>query len=169
MAVVGDKVVRALNQQLNREIYSAYLYLSMCAYFESVGMKGFASWMRVQWQEELMHALKLFDYISGRGGRVELFAIEEPPKSWESPLNAFEHALEHEMKVTKLIDELVELSIEEKDNATFNMLQWFVNEQVEEEKTFRDIVERLRMFKDDKMALFLLDSQLGQRKFGGEE
>ncbi|MDK2795151.1 MAG: ferritin [Archaeoglobaceae archaeon] len=169
MAVIGDKVVRALNQQLNREIYSAYLYLSMSAYFESIGLKGFAGWMRAQWHEELMHAMKFFDYISSRGGRVELFAIEEPPKSWESPLSAFEHALEHEMKVTKLIDELVDLAIVEKDHATFNMLQWFVGEQVEEEKTFREIVERLKMLKDEKSALFLLDAELGQRKFGGEE
>jgi ferritin len=97
---VGERIVRALNQQLNRELYSGYLYLSMAAYFESLGLRGFANWMKVQSQEELMHAMKFFDYIARRGGRVELFEIEEPPKSWSSPLNAFEYGLEHERKVT---------------------------------------------------------------------
>jgi len=169
MAVIGDRIVRALNQQLNRELYSGYLYLSMAAYFDSLGLKGFASWMKVQWKEELVHAMKFFDYISSRGGRVELYAIEEPPKSWNSPLNAFEYALEHEKKVTKLINELVDLAIAEKDHATFNMLQWFVMEQVEEEESFSDIVEKLRLSKDDSGILLLLDAELGKRKFGGEE
>ncbi len=169
MAVMGDRIVRVLNQQLNRELYSAYLYLSMAAYFDSLGLKGFASWMKVQWKEELMHAMKFFDYISSRGGRVELYAIEEPPKSWSSLLNAFEYALEHERKVTKLINELVDLAIAEKDYATFNMLQWFVKEQVEEEESFGDIVEKLRLSKDDSRILLLLDAELGKRKFGGEE
>ncbi|MEM2726923.1 MAG: ferritin [Archaeoglobaceae archaeon] len=169
MAVIGEKMTKALNQQLNREIYSGYLYLSMSAYFESLGLKGFANWMKVQWKEELMHAMKFFDYLASRGGKIELFAIEEPPKSWSSPLNAFEFGLEHEKKVTKLIGDLVELAIAEKDHATFNMLQWFVKEQVEEEESFSDIVAKLKLAKDDSRILFLLDAELSQRKFGGGE
>ncbi|MCS7143473.1 MAG: ferritin [Archaeoglobaceae archaeon] len=169
MAVIGEKMVKALNQQLNREIYSGYLYLSMSAYFESLGLRGFANWMRVQWQEELMHAMKFFEYIAKRGGRVELFAIEEPPKSWKSPLDAFEYALEHEKKVTKLISDLVELAIAEKDHATLNMLQWFVNEQVEEEESFGEIVGKLKLAKEDSKVLLFIDSELGKREFGVEE
>lgn len=169
MAVIGEKMVKALNQQLNREIYSAYLYLSMSAYFESLGFKGFANWMKVQWQEELLHAMKFFDYIASRGGRIELYAIEEPPKNWSSPLNAFEFGLEHEKKVTKLISDLVELSIAEKDHATFNMLQWFVKEQVEEEESFAEIVGKLKLAGDDGRILFLIDNELAKRKFGDSE
>ncbi|NHW23834.1 MAG: ferritin [Archaeoglobales archaeon] len=166
---VGERIVRALNQQLNRELYSGYLYLSMTAYFESLGLRGFANWMKVQSQEELMHAMKFFDYIARRGGRVELFEIEGPPKSWSSPLNAFEYGLEHERKVTQLISDLVELAIAEKDHSTFNMLQWFVKEQVEEEESFDEIVEKLRMAKDNNMILLMIDRELGERKFGGGE
>ncbi|MDI9611141.1 MAG: ferritin [Archaeoglobaceae archaeon] len=169
MTLIGEKVVRALNQQLNRELYSAYLYLSMSAYFESLGLRGFANWMRVQWQEELMHAMKFLDYIADRGGRVELFAIEEPPKSWSSPLNAFEFGLDHEKKVSKFISDLVELSIAEKDHATFNMLQWFVKEQVEEERSFGEITGKLRLAQDDSKILLLIDGELAKRKFGGGE
>ncbi|MEM1578820.1 MAG: ferritin [Archaeoglobaceae archaeon] len=167
---ISEKVVKALNVQLNREIYSAYLYLSMSAYFESLGLKGFASWMKVQWQEELMHAMKFFDYIANRGGRVELYEIETPQKDWASPLEAFEFALEHEKAVTKRISDLVNMAVEERDHATFNMLQWFVNEQVEEEKSFGEIVAKLRLAGNDTRALLFLDSELGQRKFGvGED
>lgn len=166
---ISERVVKALNTQLNREIYSAYLYLSMSAYFDSLGLKGFANWMKVQWQEELMHAMKFFDYVADRGGRVELYEIEAPPKEWRSPLEAFEFALEHEKSVTKRISDLVNLSIEEKDHATFNMLQWFVNEQVEEEKSFGEIVAKLKLAGNDTRALLFLDSELGQRKFGVED
>lgn len=166
---ISEKVVKALNVQLNREIYSAYLYLSMSAYFESLGLRGFASWMKVQWQEELLHAMKFFDYIASRGGRVELYEIEAPPKEWKSPLEAFEFALEHEKSVTKRISELVNLSIEERDHATFNMLQWFVNEQVEEEQSFGEVVSKLKLAGNDTRALLFLDSELGKRKLGGED
>ncbi|MFN3384515.1 MAG: ferritin [Archaeoglobaceae archaeon] len=166
---LSEKVVKALNAQLNREIYSAYLYLSMSAYFDSLGLKGFANWMKVQWQEELMHAMKFFDYIANRGGRVELYEIEAPPKEWRSPLEVFEFALEHEKSVTKRISELVNLAIEEKDHATFNMLQWFVNEQVEEEQSFGEIAAKLKLAGDDTRALLFLDSELGKRRFGVED
>lgn len=166
---LSERVVKALNAQLNREIYSAYLYLSMSAYFDSLGLKGFANWMKVQWQEELVHAMKFFDYIANRGGRVELYEIEAPPKEWRSPLGAFEFALEHEKSVTKRISDLVNLAIEEKDHATFTMLQWFVNEQVEEEQSFGEITAKLKLAGNDTRALLFLDSELGKRRFGVED
>ncbi|NHW89242.1 MAG: ferritin [Archaeoglobi archaeon] len=165
---ISDRVVRELNLQLNREIYSAYLYLSMAAYFESVGLRGFSKWMKVQWREELMHAMKFFDYIASRGGRVELYAIEAPPKDWKSPLDAFEFALAHEKEVTKRISNLVELAIAEKDHATFNMLQWFVNEQVEEEQSFEEVVLKLKLAGNDTRAILFLDSELGKREVSAE-
>ncbi|MEM4523538.1 MAG: ferritin [Archaeoglobaceae archaeon] len=165
---LSERILKELNVQLNREIYSAYLYLSMAAYFESIGLKGFANWMKVQWQEELMHAMKFFEYITNRGGRVELYSIEEPPKDWKSPLHVFEFALEHEKNVTKRISNLVELAIDEKDHATFNMLQWFVNEQIEEEKSFEEIVSKLKLAGEDTRALLFLDVEFGKRRMGVE-
>lgn len=166
---ISERIVEALNKQLNREIYSAYLYLSMSAYFESLGLRGFANWMKVQWQEELVHAMKFFDYIANRGGRVELYEIEAPTKEWRSPLEAFEFGLEHEKSVTKRISDLINLAIEEKDHATFNMLQWFVNEQVEEEQNFSEIVVKLKLAGNDTRAILFLDSELGKRKLGVED
>uniref|UniRef100_A0A7J2TJ55 Ferritin n=1 Tax=Archaeoglobus fulgidus TaxID=2234 RepID=A0A7J2TJ55_ARCFL len=166
---ISEKLVGELNFQLNREIYSAYLYLSMSAYFESLGLRGFANWMRVQWQEELMHAMRFFDYIVSRGGRVELYAIEAPPKEWKSPLDAFEFALAHEKEVTKRISNLVDLAIGERDHATFNMLQWFVNEQVEEEQSFEEVVTKLKLAGNDTRAILFLDSELGKRRMGAED
>ncbi|WP_202318950.1 ferritin [Archaeoglobus neptunius] len=165
MASISEKMVEALNRQINAEIYSAYLYLSMAAYFESVGLKGFANWMRVQWQEELAHAMKIYDYVAERGGRVRLYAIEEPPSEWNSPLDAFEHVYQHEVKVTGMINELAELAISEKDYATYNMLQWFIAEQVEEEASASEIVEKLRLIGSDGRGLLMMDSELGQRQF----
>lgn len=165
---LSEKVLKELNAQLNREIYSAYLYLSMAAYFESLGLKGFSNWMKVQWQEELMHAMKFFEYIANRKGRIELYSIEKPPKEWKSPLHAFEFALEHEKEVTKRISSLIELAISEKDHATFSMLQWFVNEQVEEEQIFEDVVSKLKLADNDTRALLFLDVELGKRRRGKE-
>ncbi|WP_290596293.1 MULTISPECIES: ferritin [unclassified Archaeoglobus] len=169
MASISEKMVEALNEQINAEIYSAYLYLSMAAYFDSIGLKGFANWMRVQWQEELTHAMRLYDYVVERGGRVKLYAIEEPPSEWESPLTAFEHTYEHEVNVTKRIHELVELAMSEKDYATYNMLQWFVAEQVEEEANASEIVDKLRLIGDDGRGLLMLDTELGARRFVPEQ
>ena len=165
MASISDRMVEALNRQINAEIYSAYLYLSMAAYFDSIGLKGFANWMRVQWQEELMHAMKLYDYVVERGGRVKLYAIEEPPSEWDSTLAAFEHTYEHEVNVTKRIHELVELAMQEKDYATYNMLQWFVAEQVEEEASASEIVEKLRLIGSDGRGLLMIDRELAARQF----
>ncbi|WP_456329618.1 ferritin [Archaeoglobus sp.] len=165
MASISEKMVEALNRQINAEIYSAYLYLSMAAYFDSIGLKGFSNWMRVQWQEELTHAMKMFDFISERGGRVRLYAVDEPPSNWNSPLAAFEQVYEHEVNVTKRIHELVELAMNEKDFATYNFLQWYVAEQVEEEASSLEIVEKLRLIGEDNRGLLFLDKELSLRQF----
>ena len=166
---LGGKMIEALNKQINSEIYSAYLYLSMAAYFDSLGLKGFSNWLRVQWQEELTHAMRIYDYVVERGGRVKLYAIQEPPHEWESPLAAFEHVYQHEVNVTKMIHELVELAISEKDYATYNFLQWFVAEQVEEEANASEIVDKLKLIGNDGRGLLMLDRELAARRFIPEE
>jgi len=153
----------SLNNQLNAELYSSYLYLSMAAYFESKDLQGFGHWMRVQAQEELFHGMKFYDYIKDRGGKVNLKAIEGPPTNWDSPSAPFEHALNHEKKVTGLINDLVNLAIEEKDHATNNFLQWFVKEQVEEEASADEVVQKLKLTGGKGNGLFMLDQELSQR------
>ncbi|KAA0009081.1 MAG: ferritin [Thermoplasmata archaeon] len=163
--MLSERMMKALNKQLNAELYSAYLYLSMAAYFESKNLKGFTNWMRAQAQEELAHAMKFFDYINERGGRVYLEAIEKPPTEWKSPLDVFEATYEHEVKVTSMINDLVNMAMEEKDHATYNMLQWFVAEQVEEEASADEIRQQLRMIKEDGRGIMMLDRELKQRVF----
>ena len=163
--MIDKKMQGAFNEQINAELYSAYLYLSMVAYFESVNLPGFATWMRVQTQEELMHAMKIYDYVNERGGRVILKSIGEPQTEWESPLAAFEAAYEHEQKVTGLINGLVNLAIEEKDHAANMFLQWFVNEQVEEENNADAIVQKLKLMADAPGGMYMLDNEMGQRVF----
>jgi ferritin len=163
--MIGNKMEKALNDQINAELYSAYLYLSMVAYFESVNLSGFATWMRVQTQEEIMHAMKMYDYVNERGGRVILKAIDEPPAKWKSPLAAFEAAYKHEQLVTGRINDLVDLAIKEKDHAANTFLQWFVNEQVEEETSADAVVQQLKMAEGAPGALFMIDRELGQRVF----
>lgn len=161
------KVLDALNRQVKWELYSAYFYLSMSSYFESTGLKGFANWMRVQAEEELFHAMKFYDYIISRGGRVKLLQIDEPPSEWASPLDVFENVFAHEQKVTGLINALLDLAIEKKDYATQSMLQWFVNEQVEEEANAEEIVQKLKLMQGERGIglLYMLDKELGQRVF----
>ena len=163
--MLSSKIQDALNNQLNAEIYSSYLYWSMAAYFESQGLSGFANWMDVQRQEEEFHALKFYRYINSRGGRVLMKPIAGPPTEWDSPLAAFEAVLAHEQKVTGLINDLMTLAIEEKDHATASMLQWFVTEQVEEEENATKIVQQIKMMQDAPGGLYLLDQHLGQRVF----
>ena len=163
--MLKEKIDKALTKHLNAEIYSSYLYLSMAAYFESINLKGFANWMRVQTQEELVHAMKFYDFIIERGGKVVLTSIEGPRTEWSSPLAVFEHAYEHEQKVTGLINTLVDLSIAEQDHATNNFLQWFVAEQVEEEASADEVVQKIKLMGDASGGLFMLDSELGQRVF----
>ena len=163
--MIKIKIQDSLHNQLNAELYSSYLYLSMAAYFESISLKGFANWMRVQVQEELVHAMKFYDYIHERGGRVILASVNTPMAQWDSPLAAFEHIYQHEQKVTTLINNLVNLAISEADHATNNFLQWFVAEQVEEESSAVDIVQKLRLLGEDRSGLFMLDQEFGQRVF----
>jgi ferritin len=163
--MIKEKIQDALNKQLNAELYSSYLYFSMAAYFESASLKGFSNWMRVQAREELAHAMKFYDYINERGGRVNLTSIAAPSAQWDSPLAAFEQVYEHEQKVTGLINDLVTLAISEADHATNNFLQWFVAEQVEEESSADEIVQKLRLLGEDRSGLFMVDQELGQRVF----
>ena len=161
--MLGGRMEDALNKQVNAELYSSYLYLSMAAYFESVDLSGFAAWMRVQAQEELVHAIKLYDFVNERGGRVTLTAIEAPPVQWDSPLAVFEAVYSHEQKVTGLINGLVDLAIEERDHATRSFLMWFVDEQVEEEASADAVVRKLKLAGESGSGLFMIDRELGQR------
>ena len=163
--MISKKMEKALNGQLNAELYSAYLYLSMAAYFESADLAGFANWMRVQDAEERFHAMKFYDYIIERGGRVTLGPIQTPPSDWDSPLAVFEATLTHEQKVTGLINDLMDLAREEKDNASEIFLQWFVNEQVEEEDNAGKVLGQLKLIEDSPQALFMMDREMGQRVF----
>jgi ferritin len=162
--MISKKVEKALNEQLNAELYSAYLYLSMSAWFESQNLPGCAAWMRIQTREENTHSMKFFGFVNERRGRVTLKAIEEPAKEWKSPLAAFEAALEHEQYITGRIDDLVNLAATEKDHATAAFLQWFVNEQVEEEASVDRIIQQLKMASNAPGALLMLDHELGERK-----
>lgn len=164
--MLGKAVQEAMNAQIKNELYSAYQYLSMAAYCESANLPGFARWMRAQSREETGHAMKFYDFILDRNGRVVLQAIDGPVVEFGSPLEVFERALEHEQKVTTMINDLYGLAVRENDYASQTFLQWFVTEQVEEEKNAGDVVETLRMVGDSKEALFLLDRELGLRREG---
>jgi ferritin len=163
--MLSKKMEKALNEQINAEFYSSYLYLAMSAYFESAGLPGCARWMQAQAQEEWFHGMKLYGFVNQRGGRVTLQAIATPPASWNSTLAVFQNVLVHEQKVTGLINELVDLALKEKDHATNNFLQWFVSEQVEEEAGVSAILGKLKLIGIETSALFTLDSELGQRVF----
>jgi ferritin len=160
--MLSDKMQKALNGQLVAELYSAYLYLSMAAYFDAADLPGFANWMRVQAQEELTHGMRFYYFVNEQDGRVVLGPIEGPPAGWDSPAAAFEHVLSHERKVTALIHELVKLAAEEKDQPTDDFLQWFVKEQVEEEESAEAV---LRKVKGAGAELAALDGELAARVF----
>ncbi len=163
--MVDKKIEEAINKQINEEMYSAYLYMSMSAWFENRGLKGFANWMFVQYKEEMDHAMKFYNYIHDRGGRVKLYGINEPPQVWKNPLNAFEETLKHEKHITKCINDLVDLAEREKDRATFNLLQWYVDEQVEEEANDEEIINQLRLIGDSGHGLLMLDRELANRAY----
>ena len=164
--MISKKMEKALNDQINAELCSAYLYLSMSAYFEAENLPGFANWMRIQWQEEVMHALKIYDYVNDRGGRVTLKSIDGPPTKWKSPLDVFQATYKHEQVVTGRINGLVTQAVVEKDHAANAFLQWFVTEQVEEEKSADEIVQKLKRISDVPGVVFMLDKELGQRQSG---
>lgn len=162
---MNKRMEEAFNKQINAELYSAYLYLSMSAYFEDMNLPGFANWMRVQFQEEQFHGLKMFDYVNERGGRVNLLPIEGPQTDWESPVDAFEEVYKHEQHVTSLINGLVKIAIEEDDYASNNFLAWFVDEQVEEEASASEILGQLKFIGDNKHAVLMMDRELRTRVF----
>jgi ferritin len=162
--MLSKKMEKALNGQVNAELYSSYLYLSMAANFAEQNWLGAAKWMRVQAREENVHGMKLYDFILECNSKVALDPIAKPPAQWATPLAAFEAAYAHEQKVTGLINGLVNQAQTEKDHATANFLQWFVNEQVEEEANALHIVQQLRLIGDSKGSMFMLDHQLGKRE-----
>lgn len=163
--MLSKKLEAALNAQINAELWSAYLYLSMSAHFAADGKPGFANWFEVQFKEEQDHAMKFFHYIIERGGKVELKPIAKVPHSWKTPLEAFEDTLKHEVEVTSLINNLVALAKEENDYATESMLKWFVDEQVEEEATAQSYIDALKMIKDNGFGIYTLDKELQIRAY----
>jgi len=163
--MLNKKIEKAINDQINAELYSGYLYLAMSAYFKSINLQGFATWMQAQTLEEYLHAMKMYNFVAERGGRVTLKPVEGPPAEWASPLAAFEAAYAHEQKVTGRINDLVNLAIKEKDHATNNFLQWFVAEQVEEESSADGVVQKLKLVDQARGGLFMLDQELGTRVF----
>ena len=163
--MLSKKMEKALNGQINAEMYSSYMYLSMSAWFEQQGLAGLANWMNQQAQEEMFHAMKFFDFVHERGAKVQLDAIDKPPVKWKSTLDVFEATLAHEQKVTGLINDLANLALDERDHATSIFLQWFISEQVEEEDTAGGIVDKLKLIGKDSSGLFALDQEMGQRAF----
>jgi ferritin len=161
--MLSDKLLTLLNDQVNHEHYSSYLYLAMSAYFEAKNLGGFAHWMKVQSGEEYEHGMKFYEYIYDRGGVVTLQAIAAPPAEWNSPADVFDHVLQHEQKVTSLINTIYAEALKENDYPTQVMLHWFINEQVEEEKNAQQIVDQLDMIGDSPQALMLMDRALGAR------
>jgi len=162
--MISKKMVDAINDQIQHELYSSYLYLSMAAHFDAENLAGFSNWMKVQTNEEREHAMKFYEYLYERGASVTLKAIQQPPTKFKKPLDVFHQVLEHEQKVTSLIEKLYELALKEKDYGTQVMLQWFITEQVEEEKNVMEIISQLEMAGDSPAMLMMLDRKLGERK-----
>ncbi len=163
--MINQRVQDAINEQINAELYSAYLYLSMESYLEKNGLPGFANWMRIQFQEEQFHGLKFFDYVNERGGQVTLKPIAGPETSWDGVIAVFEEVAKHEAHVTSLINNLMSIAIEEKDYAATNFLQWYVDEQVEEEATAATILDQLRMIGGEGHGMLMLDREMAARTF----
>ena len=163
--MISEKMQTAFCEQINKELYSEYLYLSMKAYFLNLNLNGFATWMDVQVQEEHAHAMGMFDYVIERGGKVELLAIDKPETNWSSPLDVFKAVLAHEEYVTSRINALMDVAEETKDRAATIFLNWYLKEQVEEEANVGGVLAQLEMIGDDKSGLFALDKELGARTF----
>lgn len=163
--VLDREIEEAINKQLNAEIASGYLYLSMAAYFESADLPGFANWNRVHAHEELSHGMKFYDYLVSRGARVNLTEIEGPQTNWKGPIAVFEHVLEHEQAVTGLINDLVDLAILKKDHATNNFLQWYVAEQVEEEETASSMLQKVKLAGNDPSSILMLDQEFAKEVY----
>ncbi len=163
--MLNKTIEQAINKQINAEIYSSSLYYAMAAYFETLSLKGFSHWLRVQALEELTHVQKFFSYVHERGGRVSMASVEGPQNEWESPLAAFEAVYEHETKVTGMINALMDLALKESDHATCNFMQWFISEQVEEEASADEAVQKLKLVEKTEGGLFLLDQEMDKRTF----
>lgn len=163
--MISEKMRNVINEQINKELFSSYLYLSMSAYFENKNLKGFAHWTRVQALEESTHALKFYDYLNGRGGRVELTQIQAPKTQWSSILEIFEEIYDHEQKVTASVNNVAYVAFEERDFAAQAYIQWFVNEQVEEESNVAGIIEQLKLIGDNSSGIFMIDKDLAARVF----
>jgi ferritin len=161
--MINKNMQDAINEQINKEMYSSYLYLSMAAYFESTGLPGAAKWMRVQSEEETEHAMKFFEHLIDRGGKVELKPIAAPEIEWAGPMAAFEAVLQHEQFVTKSINDLYEVALKEKDYPAQVLLQWYINEQVEEEKNAAAVIDNMNRIEAHETAVLQLDHQLGKR------
>jgi len=162
-------MIAAINEQINRELFSEYLYISMQAWFADQNLDGMASWMDAQGKEERFHAMKFFNYLIERGAKVKLKALDAPTVEFDNPLKAFKMALDHEKFITKSIDELMDLAIKEKDHATKSFLQWYVDEQVEEESSVDRIVNMLKMVGENGHGIMMIDRELGQRSFAAED
>ena len=163
--MIKTKVEKAINKQINAEMWSGYLYLSMSSYFESINLPGFANWMWIQAREEMTHAMRLYKHVIERGGRVLFEQIDKVPTDWKSPIHVFEETYKHEKKVTGLIEKLSDIAEKEKDRATVNMLQWFIDEQVEEEASADEILQKLKLIGKNGNGIFMLDKELGSRVF----
>lgn len=163
--MLSEKMVDALNEQINKEMYSGYMYLSMSAYADFKGLKGSANWFHVQYQEEMEHAMRIYDYVQEQGAHVKLKTIDQPPTEFGTPLQIFEKTLEHERFVTTLINNLVDLAIEERDHASRIFLQWFVSEQVEEESNANEILDKIKLAGEDGNGLFMVDKELAARVY----
>ncbi len=163
--MLNERMQQAVNEQINAELYSAYLYASMAAFYTSINLPGFANWMRVQVQEEMLHATYMYDFISERGGRVQLMSIAGPPVEWPDPAQPFKDAYAHELEVTRRINELMNLAQELRDHATASFLLWFVNEQVEEEANADKVVKQLHLTGNVGSGLFMVDRELALRVF----
>lgn len=161
--MINAKVEKALNGQLNKELYSAYLYSAMSAYATRTGLKGFATWFMVQYHEEMLHAMKIYEYIGRQAGTIKLTAIAEPPTDFGTMLEMFKQTLAHEQFITKSINDLMEIAVREKDHATQIFLQWYVTEQIEEEENDNDMIAKLKLIGKDTNALFMLDNEAGTR------
>ena len=161
--MISQKMADAINRQINNEMYSAYLYMAMSAHSSNVGLNGFATWFMTQYHEEMFHAMKQYNYLLDQGAAIHLQAIKEPPKSFSSAKDMFEKTLEHEKFVTKSINEIADLAMQEKDHATYQFFQWYVTEQVEEEKNDNDILQKLKLAGEAGPGLFMIDGQLGAR------
>jgi ferritin len=161
--MISKKMAKALSQQLNHEFYSAYLYLSMSAYANHIDFNGTANWFKMQYEEEHMHATKIYNYLTGQGIHVQLEQIDKPPRKFGTILEVFQASLAHEKSMTQRLNNISDKALKEKDHATYNLLQWFVNEQVEEESSLEEIISKIKLVQDNGYGLLMIDNELAQR------